>query len=151
MKDTTDIVNLDQFRARKAEEKKRKTERIFFHHLMGTYRVTSPGKMVPVDLIDVSEEGLGIQIPYDAEKSWPTDTANIPIRMYFSPENFMEVFVDIRNTHATIENGTRYLRYGCQIQSEQRTFTAWTHFIGFLKAFSDVSERDTGNISVGSL
>jgi len=151
MKDTNDIINLDNFRNRKQEEKKRKTERIFFHHLVGVYSVVRPGKMVPVDLIDVSEEGLAIQVPYQSEKSWPNDTNNIPIRLYFSPESFIEVTVDIKNTHSTIEGGTRYLRYGCAIQSEQRTFHAWTQFVGFLKAFSEVSEKDTGNIGVGSL
>jgi hypothetical protein len=150
MKDTNDIISLDQFRNRKQEDKKRKTERIFFHHLVGVYSVVRPGKMVPVDLIDVSEEGLAIQIPYNSEKSWPTDTNNIPIRLYFSPESFIEVLVDIKNTHSTIEGGTRYLRYGCSIHSEQRTFQAWTQFVGFLKAFSEVSEKDTGNIGVGS-
>jgi hypothetical protein len=150
MKDTNDIINLNNFRNRKQEEKKRKTERIFFHHLVGVYSVVKPGKMVPVDLIDVSEEGLAIQIPYQSETSWPTDTNNLPIRLYFSPENFIEVVVDIKNTHSTIESGTRYLRYGCAIQTEQRTFQAWVQFVGFLKAFSEVSEKDSGNISVGN-
>jgi hypothetical protein len=153
MKDTTptDIVSLDQFRNRKQEEKKRKTERIFFHHLMGTYAVVRPGKMVPVDLIDVSEDGLAIQVPYESDKSFPQDAKGIPIRLYFSPDSFMEVVVDVKNNHSTIEGGVRYLRYGCQVHAEQRAFTAWTQFIGFLKAFSEVSERDSGNISVGSL
>jgi hypothetical protein len=151
MKDTNDIINLDNFRSRKQEEKKRKTERIFFHHLVGIYSVVRPGKMVPVDLIDVSDEGLAIQVPYQSDKTWPTDTNNIPIRLYFSPDSFIEVLVDIKNTHSTIEGGVRYLRYGCAIQTEQRTFDAWSRFVGFLKAFSEVSEKDTGNIGVGQI
>ena len=150
MKDTNEIVNLENFRARKLEEKKRKTERIFFQHLLGVYSVVKPGKMVPVDLIDVSESGLAIQVPYQSDTSWPKDSQNIPVRLYFSPDSFIEVLVDVKNTHSTIEEGTRYLRYGCLVHTEQKTFQAWTQFIGFLKAFSEVSEKDTGNISVGS-
>ena len=150
MKDTNEVTSLDQFRNRKQEEKKRKTERIFFHNLMGVYSVVKPGKMVPVDLIDVSEEGLAIQVPYQAEASWPTESNNISLRLYFSPESFMEVVVDIKNTRPTIESGVRYVRYGCAIQTEHRSFHAWAKFVGFLKEFSSISEQDTGNIAVGN-
>jgi hypothetical protein len=151
MKDTNDIISLDNFRNRKQEEKKRKTERIFFHQLVGSYAVTTPGKMVAVELIDVSDEGLAIQTPYESDKTWPTNMTNIPIRLYFSPESFMEVIVDIKNSNSTIDGGTRYRRYGCQVQTEQRSYAAWSQFVGFLKAFSEISERDSGDISVGSL
>lgn len=151
MKDQTEIVSLDHFRNRKQEEKKRKTERIFFHQLVGVYSVVSPGKMIPVDLIDVSEEGVAIQVPYDSEKSWPTQTHDIPIRLYFSPESFMEITIDVKNSRATIEGGSRYLRYGCSVQTEHKSFAAWASFVTFLKTFSEVSEKDTGNIAVGSI
>jgi hypothetical protein len=151
MKDHEEIVNLDQFRNRKQEEKKRKTERIFFDHLVGVYSVVNPGKMVQIDLTDVSEEGLGIQVPYQSEKVWPTQTNDLVIRLYFSPESFMEIVVDIKNTRPTIEGGNRYIRYGCLVKREQRAFEAWNRFVTFLKAFSEVSEKDTGNIGVGSI
>ena len=151
MKDDTEIVSLDHFRNRKQEEKKRKTERIFFHHLVGIYSVVNPGKMVPVDLIDVSDEGLAIQVPYQSDRAWPTNTDNIPIRLYFSPESFMEIVVDIKNTRPTIENGSRYIRYGCLIHTEQKSFAAWQNFVNFLKAFSEVSEKDSGDIAVGTI
>jgi hypothetical protein len=151
MKDHDEIINLDQFRNRKQEEKKRKTERIFFDHLVGVYSVVNPGKMVQVDLTDVSEEGLGIQVPYDSGKVWPTQTNDIPIRLYFSADSFMEITVDVKNTRPTIENGNRYIRYGCLVKNDQRSFAAWSKFVSFLKAFADVSEKDSGNIGVGSI
>ncbi len=151
MKDHDGIINLDQFRNRKQEEKKRKTERIFFDHLVGVYSVVNPGKMVQVDLTDVSEEGLGIQIPYESGKIWPTQTNDVPIRLYFSEDSFMEILVDVKNTRPTIEHGNRYIRYGCLVKNEQRSFGAWAKFVSFLKAFAEVSEKDSGNIGVGSL
>ena len=151
MKDNDEIINLDAFRNRKQEEKKRKTERIFFDHLVGVYAVVNPGKMVQVDLTDVSDGGLGIQVPYQSEKIWPTQTNDIPIRLYFSEDNFMEIVVDIKNTRPTIDGGSKYLRYGCSVKADQRAFEAWSKFVSFLKAFSDVSEKDSGNIGVGSI
>jgi hypothetical protein len=150
MKDTDEIISLDKFRNRKQEEKKRKTERIFFDHLVSVYALVNPGKMVQIQLTDVSEDGLGIQVPYQTERVWPHQAENIAIRLYFSAENFMEVLVDIKNTRPTIDGGKRFIQYGCAVKSEQRASVAWTRFVSFLKAFSEVSERDTGNIGVGS-
>lgn len=144
------VIDLKNFRNKKAEEKKRKTERIFFHQLMGTYSVMPAGKLLPIEIIDVSEEGLGIQVPFHSERAWPTETTNIPLRFYLSPESFMEVLVDIKNSKPTIEGGSRYVRYGCTVQKEQRSFAAWKQFVGFLKVYSEVSERDSGNIGVSS-
>ena len=149
MKDQNEIVNLDQFRNRKQQEKKRKTERVFFHQLVGVYGLVTPGKMVALDLIDISEEGLGIQVPYQSEKNHLTESKGVPIRLYFSADSFMEVVVDIVNTRPTIENGVRYLRYGCSVHQEHRSFQAWKQFVNFIRAFSDISEKDEGNIGIG--
>lgn len=151
MKDTNDVVSLDQFRNRKQEEKKRKTERLFFHHLVGIYSVVNPNKMVPIDIIDISEEGLAVQVPYDSQHSWPKESSNIPIRLYFSADSFMEVVVDVKNSRPTIENGSKYVRYGCAVQTEHRSFEAWKKFVDFLRVYADVSEKDSGNIGMGSI
>ena len=153
--DNQSVINLDQFRNRKSEEKKRKTERLFFHNLVGVYGMVQPGKMLPVDLIDVSEEGLAIQVPYPngtytADKVWPKDSTNLTLRLYFSPDSFMEVTVDVKNSRPTIEGGSKYVRYGCEVHPEQRGFSAWKNFVVFLRAYTEISERDSGNVGVGS-
>jgi hypothetical protein len=149
------VINLDQFRNKKTEEKKRKTERIFFHNLVGVYGIAQPGKMVPLDLIDVSESGLAIQVPYpdsntSRDKVWPKDSSDLTIRLYFSPDSYMEVGVNVKNSRPTIENGSKYVRYGCEVHTEHRAFEAWKNFVNFMKAYSEVSEKDSGNISVGN-
>ncbi len=150
MKDRDDIINLDQFRNRKQEEKKRRTERIFFDHLVGVYGMTEPGKMLRIDLTDVSEEGLGIQVPYDSGRNWPSKSDDVTIRMYFSEDSFMEIQVEVKNTRPTIENGSRYVRYGCLVKPAQRTSGAWQRFVQFLRAFAEISEKDSGNVGFGS-
>ena len=155
--DTNDsVINLDQFRMRKSEEKKRKTERIFFNDLVGVYGLITPEKMIPIQLIDVSEGGLAIQVPYpgsstSAERVWPRDSVNLTIRLYFSPESFMEVMVDVKNSTPTLEGGSKYVRYGCEVVADQKSYDAWKSFVSFLKYFSEISERDTGNIGVGNI
>jgi len=150
------VINLDQFRNRKTEEKKRKTERIFFHNLVGVYGLINPSKMVPIQLIDVSESGLAIQVPYPSETTmsdrvWPRDSNNLPVRLYFSADSFMEVMVDVKNSTPTVDGGQKYMRYGCEVVEDQRSFAAWKSFVSFLKTYSEVSERDSGNIGVGNI
>jgi hypothetical protein len=151
MNEQKEVVSLDQFRTRKQEEKQRKTERLFFHHLVGIYSVVNPNKMVPIDIIDVSEEGLAVQVPYESQTVWTKDTNNIPVRLYFSAESFMEVIVDVKNSRPTIEGGVKYLRYGCAVQAEHRSYEAWKKFVSFLRVYADVSEKDSGNIGMGQL
>lgn len=151
MDDQNQVVNLDQFRNRKSAEKKRTTERIFFHNLVGVYGLESPEKMVRVELIDVSDQGLGIQVPYKSERTWPAQDTAVPLRLYFSPENFMEIVVDIKNSRPTIDGGVRYHRFGCEVRQDHRSYPAWQKFVDFLKAFTEISEGDEGDIGYGNL
>jgi hypothetical protein len=148
---TNSVINLDDFRSKKSEEKKRKTERIFFHHLVGAYGVIQPGKMAPIELIDVSEDGLGIQVPFNSERAWPSESSDITVRLYFSADSYLELKLDVKNSKPTIDSGSRYVRYGCLVQKNQRGYEAWKAFVGFLRVYTDASEKDAGNIGVGSL
>ncbi len=150
MDDRSGIIQLDQVRNKKLEERKRRTERIFFNELMGVYGVSKTETLIPIELVDVSEAGLGFQIRHKEEISWPVDLTNQRIRLYFSPESFMEVVVDVRNSRPVIEHGIRMIRFGAEVQGEQRAYKAWAQFVGFLRAYSDVSQRDTGNTGVSN-
>jgi hypothetical protein len=69
------VIDFNEMRAQKLEEKRRKTERIFFKHLLSVYTVVGNGKqMAPIEIIDISEEGLAFQVPFNPDKPWPTQT-----------------------------------------------------------------------------
>lgn len=143
-----DIIQLDKIRNQKAEERKRKTERIFFTQLIGAYGVMSNDRLLRIDLVDVSEVGLGFQLPHKEEKIWPNQMDNQKLRFYFSPESYLELSVDIKNSRPVIDGGVRMVRYGAEIHTEQRSYQAWTQFVSFLRSYSDVFERDDGNVGV---
>jgi hypothetical protein len=117
---------------------------------MGVYGVSKTDTLIPIELVDVSEAGLGFQIRHKEEVSWPVDLTNQRIRLYFSPESFMEVVVDVRNSRPVIEHGIRMIRFGAEVQTEQKAYKAWAQFVGFLRAYSDVSQKDTGNTGVSN-
>src|SRR6266496_1178660 len=83
------IVDFNEAREQKLEEKRRKNERIFFTHLLSVYSIASQSnqpQMMPVELIDVSEDGCSFQVPFDANRPWPKDSNPIPLRLYFSQD-----------------------------------------------------------------
>jgi hypothetical protein len=142
------VVDFNEARAQKLEEKRRKTERIFFKQLLGVYSVVGTHTMCPIELVDVSEDGCSFQIPFNPEKPWPKDLAEIPIRVYFSQDSYLEVIVQIQNARPSIENGTRYTRFGCTVDKTIAAYPAYQQFVRFLKLYSEHSHKDMGDVSV---
>lgn len=143
------VVDFAEVRERRLEEKRRKNERIFFKNLLSVYTVVGDSKILPIELIDVSEEGCSFQLPHDTKRVWPNDAnAEIPLRLYFSQDTYLEVFVKIMNSRPCIENQARYIRYGCVIDPSTTAYPAYQQFVRFLKLYSEASHKDNGGVTV---
>ncbi len=142
------VIDFNHAREQKMQEKRRKTERIFFQNLLSTYSVISQSKMHPIELIDVSEEGCSFQIPYHPENPWPTSNNSIPIRLYFSQDTYLEILVTIHNSRDSIENNARFIRFGCTVDVGVKSYLAYQQFVRFLKLYSENAHKDKGDISV---
>ncbi len=142
------VVDFNQIRAQKLEEKRRTTERIFFKHLLSVYSVIGNSAMCPIEFIDLSEDGCSFQIPYDAQNPWPKDTADLPLRIYFSQDTFLEIRCRIQNSRPSIENNRRYVRYGCAVDKTTQSYAAYQQFVRFLSAYSEHAHKDKGDVSV---
>jgi hypothetical protein len=151
MSDTPTVVDFSEARAQRMDEKRRKTERIFFNQLMGVYSVTGGGdQMQPIELLEVSEEGLSFQIKFDSNrKPWPAqDQTDLPIRLYFSQDTYVPIVIRVQNSTAKIEEGIRFLRYGCTVDKTLTSYPAYQQFVRFLKAYSEHAHKDMGEVSV---
>jgi hypothetical protein len=143
------VIDFNEMRAQKMEEKRRKTERIFFKHLLSVYTVVGDGKrMTPVEIIDISEEGCSFQVPFNPEKPWPTASTDIPLRLYFSQDTYLEIIAKVVNSKPSIENGARFTRYGCQVDKTMSSYVAYQQFVKFMKLYAEHSHKDLGDISV---
>lgn len=142
------VVDFSEARAHKLEEKRRTTERIFFKHLLSVYSVVGGGKMCPIEFIDVSEDGCSFQLPFDPERRWPKDSTNLPLRIYFSQDTYLEISVDIENSRPSIENNQRYVRYGCSVDRSTQSYAAYLEFVRFLRMYSEHAHKDMGDASV---
>jgi hypothetical protein len=73
---------------------------------------------------------------------------SFPIRLYFSQDSYLEIFVQIQNSRPAIENHNRYLRLGCSIDRTVSSFPAYQAFVRFLKQFAEHAQNDAGNVSI---
>jgi hypothetical protein len=141
------IIDFNKAREQKLEEKRRKTERIFFESLLTAYSVGANSKMHPIEIIDVSEEGCSFQIPFDPTDVWLTSASELPIRLYFSRETYLEIYVQIQNSRQSIEKSGRFVRYGCKVDQTTKSFPAFQLFVRFLKLYAEQAHRDLGQAS----
>ena len=144
------VVDFNQAREQRLEEKRRKTERVFFKNFISVYSVVDKSKMHPVELIDVSEEGCSFQVPYNLKKPipWPQQSSDLPLRMYFSQDSFLEIIVHIKNSSPIYENETSYVRFGCAVDKSLTSYPAYQQFVRFLKLYAEHCRKDNGEMSV---
>lgn len=142
------VIDLNEVRTQRLEDKRRKTERVFMNQFLGVYCMTGNNSMHQIEIVDVSDEGLGFQIPDNTEKPSPIVDKNFPIRLYFNQESFLQVHVTIQNQRPAVQNGTRYTRYGCAVDPSTSTFAAYQAFVKFLQIYGEVSQKDKGDVNV---
>lgn len=143
-KEKETVVDFNGAREKRLTEKRRKTERIFFKQLLEIYSVTGDSSMRPIEIVDVSEDGMSFQIPFKEEAPWPTETDEVPLRVYFSRDTYIPVRVKIQNSRPAIEEGVRYIRYGCTVDKQTATYETYLQFVKFLKLYAENAYKDTG-------
>lgn len=146
--DDIKVVDFSQVRSQKLEEKRRKTERILFQNLLGVFCQVEDSRIKELQLVDVSEEGCSFMVPFDTKNPWPNTSGELPIRLYFTQETYLLVRAKIVNSRPCIENGARYVRYGCTIDQTLQSYEAYRQFVRFMKAYSEQAHKDSGKDSV---
>jgi hypothetical protein len=142
------VVDFTEARIQKMDEKRRKTERIFFKQLLGVYAVAGNAQMRPIEVIEVSEDGCSFQVPFDSPQPWPADTNELGIRLYFSQDTYIPVMLKITRSTPCIDNGARFIRFGCSVDQSISSYPAYQQFVRFLKLYSEHSHKDMGDVTV---
>ncbi len=141
------VIDFGQARAQRLEEKRRKTERIFFKQILGIYSVTNNDDARQIEIVDVSEEGVSFQVPFNSTDPWPKDKSEIPIRLYFSQDTYLPITLQIQNSRPYIENGVRFTRYGCKVDNTLSSYVAYLRFVQFMKTYAEHAHKDTGKVT----
>lgn len=138
------VVDLNEVREQRTQEKKKRAERVFFKNILNSFFVRDDGQLVPIDMVDVSDTGCSFLLPYHSSADFPQTSNHLPLRIYFSSEFYLEIFVKILNSNQAIDGKLRMVRFGCQVEESQKAMPAWAQFIKFLKAYAEYSLQDAG-------
>lgn len=142
---TVQVIDFNRARAERLEEKRQSTQRIFFSQILGIYCVLGDERMKPIEIVDVSEDGIAFRVPFNASNPWPREKGPIPVRFYFSSESYLPVIVTVVNSRPVIDQGTRYIRYGCSVDKTVTSYEAFRQFVCFLREYSVHAHQDTGS------
>ena len=141
------VINFTKARDAKIEEKRRKYERILFKHILGVYCVAEGQGLKAVELVDVSTEGLSFQLPVNSKNlDVLTPGQDVTFRFYFSQETFIPVAVRVQNERACIEEGQKYVRFGCTVDTSSQSYETYKLFVMFLSKYAETSQQDKGDL-----
>lgn len=141
------VISFTQARKDKIEERRRKYERVLFKHILGVYCVAEGEGLKAVELIDVSTEGLSFQLPVHSKHlSAFALGQDLLFRFYFSPDTFIPLGLKIQNERHCIENGEKYMRFGCTIDTSSQSYEAYKLFVMFLATYAETSHQDKGDL-----
>lgn len=143
------VVDFTEVRARKLEEKRRNTERIFFKQILGMYCVVgNKDQLRQIEILDVSEEGCSFQVPFDPDDPWPSSLKELDVRLYFSQDTYIPIQLTIQNSRPSIDDGRRYMRFGCSVDQSLSTYKVYCQFVRFLSLYSEHAHRDMGDVTL---
>mgnify|MGYP003608461181 FL=1 len=147
----TKILDFTSKRKEVVEQKRRSFERVLFQNFLGVYSVIDvSGVIHPISLVDISQEGCLIQIPWNFKKDakFPQDY-EVTLRLYFTKQSYIPAVVKVKHgTEYVDENGHTYMRYGCEFDQSVGSFEALKSFIDFVYKFAEHSTIDKGDIKV---
>ena len=142
------VIDFSEMRAKRLDEKRRKTKRIFFKQLLSVYSVMGQSQMKAIEIVDVSEDGISFQVPYDTAQDWPKDADEMPLRLYFSQDTYLEIHVKVQNCRPAIDRNASYMRFGCSIDQKLGSYSAYQQFVRFLETYAEHAHKDLGDVTV---
>jgi len=141
------VVNFDEMRSKKLDEKRRQNERTLFKQLLSVYTVAGDD-MRPIEFVDVSEDGFSFRTPFDKNNPWPQNLDEFVVRMYFSQDTYLPVVAKVQNSSHLIDDGVRYIRVGCSVDNTTRSYAAYQQFVKFMHAYTVQAHHHDGSTTL---
>ena len=149
MSEKTKVLNFTKKRQENIEEKRRNFERVFFQNFLGAYAtVEQSGVIKPVDILDISKDGMLFQSQSSARGPGLAVHDEVTLRLYFTKQSYIPVILKVVRTKNKLIHGDPYNEYGCTFDKSVPTFQAVSHFIDFVYSFAEHSSMDRGDTKV---
>jgi hypothetical protein len=140
------VIDFQEVREKKLEEKRTRNERVFMKEMLGIYCMVE-GQERAIEIVDVSDSGLAFRVEFNSRSPWPTELKEVKIRLYFNQTTYLPLILQIRNSAPQMDGGRRYIRYGCVVDPSTTTYEAYLQFVKFIKLYSVHAHKDENGVS----
>lgn len=135
------IIDLNDYRKNKNEERRREYERVLFNRVLGVYSFAETQGLHHVEILDISYSGLRFKEKNPEHPIKPGQ--KVALRFYFTPNSYLRLVVDVKRVSPyEEEGGNAGLEYGCEIDKQTKSFEVMNQLVSFMYKYAEVACED---------
>lgn len=134
------IIDLNNYRKTKSEERRREYERVLFNRILGVYSFAEKTGLHHVEVVDISFSGIKFR---EDKPERPLQSGNkVALRFYFTPSSYLRVVVEVKRVIPFKEEGREGLEYGCEIDKATKSYEVIKELVGFMYKYAETACQD---------
>lgn len=134
------IIDLNDFRKNKSEERRREYERVLFNRILGVYSFAEKSGLHHVEVVDVSYSGIKFR---EERPDHPLQVGQkIALRFYFTPSSYLRLVVEVRRSTPFSEDDREGLEYGCELDKNTKSYDVIRQLISFMYKYAEIACQD---------
>jgi PilZ domain len=141
LKSKVSIIDLNDYRKNKNEERRREYERVLFNRILGVYSFAEKTGLHHVEVIDISYSG--IKFREDSPEHPLKIAQKIALRFYFTPSSYLRLVVDVKRSTPFKEEDREGLEYGCELDKNTKSYDVIRQLISFMYKYAEIACQDS--------
>jgi hypothetical protein len=134
------IIDLNDYRKNKSEQRRREYERVLFNRILGVYSFAEKTGLQHVEVLDISYSGIKFR-EIQPEISLKVDQ-KVALRFYFTPSSYLRLIVGVKRLTPFQEEDREGLEYGCELDKSTRSYDVIRQLISFMYKYSEIACQD---------
>ena len=134
------VVDLNDYRKNKNEERRREYERVLFNRVLGVYSFAEKTGLHHVEVMDISFSGIKFR---EIRPEMPLKVAQkIALRFYFTPSSYLRLVVEVKRAIPFKEEDREGLEYGCELDKNTKSYDVIKQLVSFMYKYSEIACQD---------
>lgn len=134
------IIDLNDYRKNKSEERRREYERVLFNRILGVYSFAEKAGLGHVEVVDMSYSGIKFR-ETNPEHPLKVDQ-KIALRFYFTPSSYLRLIVEVKRVLPFKEEDREGLEYGAELDKSTRSYDVIRQLISFMYKYAEIACQD---------
>lgn len=134
------IIDLNDYRKNKSEQRRREYERVLFNRILGVYSFAEKTGLQHVEILDISYSGIKFR-ETQPEVALKVDQ-KVALRFYFTPSSYLRLIVNVKRLTPFNEDDREGLEYGCELDKSTRSYDVIRGLISFMYKYAEIACQD---------